>query len=96
MDNIIPFIIHHWFLVALFVVLLLALLVEEVRTQGAAGGLTPRELTQAINHDGAIVIDIRDKDAYVRGHITGAINIPASDIEQNLNKLNKQKRKKLW
>lgn len=95
MDKIIPFIVNHWFLVALFVLLLLALVAEELRGGGAAAGLTPRELTQAINHDEAVVVDIRDKEAFTRGHITGAMNIPSAEIEQSLNKLNKVKQKKI-
>ncbi len=95
MDNIIPFITNHWFLVALFGVLVLALVLEELRSGGISTGLTPRELTQAINRDEAVVLDIRDKEAFARGHITGAMNIPSAEIEQNLAKLNKLKQKKI-
>lgn len=95
MDNIIPFIVNHWFLVALFGLLVLALIAEELRSSGGSAGLTPRELTQAINRDEALVVDIRDKEAFMRGHITGAMNIPSAEIEQSLNKLNKVKQKKI-
>lgn len=95
MDNIIPFIIKHWFLVALFVLLVFALIAEELHSGGAASGLTPPELTQAVNHDEAVVLDIRDREAFQRGHITGAMNIPSADLDQSLNKLNKVKQKKI-
>jgi rhodanese-related sulfurtransferase len=70
-------------------------IVEEIRSQGIASGLTPRELTQAINREEAVVVDIRDKEAFTRGHITSSMNIPSAEIEQNLNKLSKFKQKKI-
>ncbi len=39
------------------------------------------ELELARETDGAVIIDVRDADEYARGHILGAINVPADNIE---------------
>ncbi len=33
------------------------------------------------NSPGAVLIDVRDRDEYAAGHIQGAMNIPAKEIE---------------
>lgn len=45
------------------------------------------ELKLARETDGAVIIDVRDAEEYAQGHIPGAINIPAQDIEAILEKL---------
>ena len=39
------------------------------------------ELELARETDGAVIVDVRDAAEYAQGHIPGAINIPAQDIE---------------
>ncbi|MSP53311.1 MAG: rhodanese-like domain-containing protein [Gammaproteobacteria bacterium] len=81
MENILPFIIHHWLMVGILIVLLVALLYIE--TQGKVKGMSrvnPEKATQLINRENAVVIDIRDSSAFGKGHIAQAINIPASEI----------------
>ena len=45
------------------------------------------ELKLARDTEGAVIIDVRDADEYAQGHIPGAINIPAHNIEAILEKL---------
>lgn len=94
MQEYIQFVINHWVLWLALVLLILLIIVEEFR--GKIGGL-PRlsasDLTQLINTDQAVVIDIRDNDAFAAGHITGSVNIPFSDLEANAKKLEKYKTK---
>jgi len=40
---------------------------------------------------GALIIDVRTKDEYHSGHITGSINIPVSEMKDSLSKLTNQK-----
>ena len=40
---------------------------------------------------GAIILDVRSKGEYLRGHIKGSINIPVDVLKSNLNKLKKDK-----
>ena len=40
---------------------------------------------------GAIILDVRSKGEYQGGHIKGSINIPVDTLNNNLNKLKKDK-----
>ena len=55
---------------------------EEVDTNGAV---------QLINHDNAIVIDVREANEFSTGHIANAKHIPVAQIANNLKTLEKYK-----
>jgi phage shock protein E len=38
----------------------------------------------ALDNGDAVIVDVRSADAYAEGHITGAISIPLSDIENDI------------
>jgi rhodanese-related sulfurtransferase len=82
------FVVNHWMLWSLFGLTILVILFEEVRgrIQGVAR-VQPAELTSMINRDGATVIDVRDSNAYLKGHIIGSINIPHTQIDASLDKI---------
>lgn len=42
------------------------------------------------NTPGAILLDVREKDEYRRGHIPGSINIPVGELPDSLNKIPKK------
>jgi rhodanese-related sulfurtransferase len=90
-QNIVQFALHHWLLSGLFIVLLILLFIEEARSKGLLGQISPQELVQLINHESPVVIDIRNKDAFQSGHIVGSINIPQTSAD--LNPFNKYKDK---
>lgn len=52
---------------------------------------SPRELAAMSARGEAIVIDVRDADAYIAGHIEGALHIPLSYIEGEVPYLRKGK-----
>jgi rhodanese-related sulfurtransferase len=41
-----------------------------------------REATHLINKEDAVVVDVRSRDDYRKGHISGAINVAAADIKK--------------
>ena len=43
------------------------------------------ELYDAMQVDGAVVVDVRNPEDYEAGHIPGAINIPIREVAENLN-----------
>jgi rhodanese-related sulfurtransferase len=51
--------------------------------------LLPQEATLLINHDDAVVIDVREETEYTQGHILNAINIPSSALSSKINRLEK-------
>ncbi len=96
MHDILDFISRHWLLAALTVVAFLWVIVEEARRQsGGRYGLSPQETVNKINHDDAVVLDIREPSAFANGHITGAINITKQEIERDPTVVDKYKNKPL-
>lgn len=44
-----------------------------------------------INDKDHVIIDVRDADTYKKGHVVGAINVPATELDKHLSKLPKDK-----
>ena len=91
--NLIQFATNHYLLVAIFVVLLVALLVNEIRRGGQS--LSNGQLTALVNADKGLVIDIRPAKEYTAGHIVGAVNIPQDKLASRMTELDKHKEKTL-
>lgn len=91
------FFINHWLLVTAFIIALIALFILEARSKGLGGGnrLTPFQAVQFINNEKAVVIDIRDPKIFEKGHITHAVNIPATELDKNLKELEQYKQQPL-
>ncbi len=91
MDQYLEFAGNHALLVSALVVSFFALLFTELRRK--AGGLTnvePQDAVRLINAD-ATVIDLRSAEAFARGHIVNAKNIPMDELSANLEKIRKHK-----
>jgi rhodanese-related sulfurtransferase len=84
------FLVSHWQLSGLFLVLLVMLVVEESRAQGGGQNIAPGVLVSLMNRDHAYVIDLRDVSAYGNGHILGAHNISKTDLPSHTNNLPKE------
>ena len=93
MEQLFEFIGNHPILVGAFV-LVFALF---VRNEVARGGrsVTPQELVNLVNHDKAVVIDVRDPSEYSQGHIVDAINMPHTSLSGRLGELTKYKERPL-
>jgi rhodanese-related sulfurtransferase len=86
------FIGHHTLLVMLFVVLLLALVGGEVsRLFRGYRELTPAGLTQLINRENALVVDLSSTADFDKGHIAGAKNVLMSQFDPENKELVKVK-----
>ena len=60
--------------------------------QGSPRGvrkLSPMDATRLINHEDAVIVDVRPDGEYRQGHIVNALNIPESQLSERLGKLNK-------
>lgn len=93
MDRLFEFVVNHYILVSVFVVLLLALLFMESRRGGAK--ISAQGAVNLINRDEAVVLDIRDRKDFGEGHITGALNIPLSSLKERAGELEKHKAKQI-
>ena len=94
MDHLGQFIINHWQLWLLFVVVLFLTFINELMTQKKkAKELSPQAVVDLINNENAVIIDIRDKDAFKKGRIIDSINAKSDDFEQQ--KMDKYKNKSI-
>lgn len=95
MDQFSQFVSNHWVMCGAFLVVLLAIFYVEARSQGVTGGnrLTPQLVTHAMNREMAVVVDIREPNGFLDGHIISAINIPMSSWDTQAKKLQKFKSK---
>ncbi|EJN38569.1 Rhodanese-related sulfurtransferase [Pseudomonas sp. GM84] len=91
--HLIQFATDHYILVAIFVVLLVALLVNEISRGGKS--LSNGQLTALVNADKGLVIDIRPSKDYSAGHIVGAVSIPQDKLANRMAELDKHKEKTL-
>lgn len=58
--------------------------------------ITRGETTRLINQEDAVVVDVRSRDDYRKGHIANAVNVPAAEIKKgSFGELDKYKEKPL-
>jgi hypothetical protein len=70
--------------IALFLGLALVPLSCVLWPEGSGPGAPEMPLAEALarrDRGEAVLIDVRSREAYVRGHIPGALNIPAYEID---------------
>ncbi len=92
MQDILLFAQHHSTLsAALIAVLVLLTILEFIKSKNSAHRLTPARATQMINHQNALILDIRNKDVFTTGHIVDAVSIPLSELESKYKRLDKSK-----
>lgn len=86
------FVQNNLILVAVFVVLLVMLVAGEVgRLTRKYKAITPGQLTQLINRDNALVVDVSAIADYQAGHIIGARHVPMSQFDPEQKDLAKVK-----
>lgn len=96
MGQLIDFILNHWFLCSLFAILLVIFLINEFKHRAhGIKRLSPQQVIDLMNHEHAIVIDIREGNLFEAGHIIGALNIKLDEFDSKKSKLNKYKSKPL-
>jgi rhodanese-related sulfurtransferase len=92
MQQLFEFMGNHLVLVALLVAVSLMLIWNLYG--GTITGvklLTPQELTQLINRDGAVLLDVRSSGDFSKGHILGSRNVPDADIPARREDLQKHR-----
>ncbi|WP_034918446.1 MULTISPECIES: rhodanese-like domain-containing protein [Erwinia] len=93
MQDIMQFAGNHTILSLAWVVLLVLVIVTTVKGMFSKIKTVSRgEATHLINKEEAVVVDVRSRDDYRRGHISNAINLSAADIKKgSLGELEKHK-----
>lgn len=69
----------------------LMLLWPVIQRSRAGGSVTITQAVQLMNHEDAVVVDVRPLATFQNGHIAQSRNIPVSEIEEKAAKLPKGK-----
>ncbi|MFT7404908.1 rhodanese-like domain-containing protein [Zhongshania sp.] len=85
MEKLIPFVAEQWILISALISCLLLLSFHESRRAGKS--ITPQQLVVLINQQGAVVVDLRDKAEYTKGHIIDSVNVPFAKLDKELEDL---------
>ncbi|MEK6731167.1 MAG: rhodanese-like domain-containing protein [Pseudomonadota bacterium] len=90
------FLAQHWILAGSFVLVFFALIMAESYTKSVGGkNISPEMLVQRMNHEKAVVVDLRDAEQFKQSHIINAINIPSGEFDQKIMRLNSFKQQPL-
>ncbi len=93
MQQFLEYVTHHYALVAAAVVMLALVLVHEFRARTASfASISPAEAVRLVNA-GAVLVDIRGREAFEAGHIAGARNVPGAVIADGAQPLERFKEK---
>lgn len=93
MEQVLEFAGNHTLLVTAFVVILAALVWNLITGAGGRNAIDPVKATELINHEDAVVVDVRSMDEFGKGHIINSINIPMNGFGDQLGRLQKHKDK---
>ena len=90
----IGFVQQNWHLFAALVVIVALLTLDPLRRRsGGIRSVSAVQLPQLMNHEGAVVLDVGEPSEFKKGHIPKAINIPVSQLKNDLGQLEKYRTK---
>ncbi len=91
MDQFIEFAVNHPLHVGALIALGSALAFTEMRKGGQS--ISSAQLTELVNRNAAVVLDVREKADFGKGHIVGAISLPFAKIGERVGELEKYREK---
>ena len=84
MQELVPFVKENMILAIVWVGLVVAIIASVIKSSNAAyKEISAAQTTYFINRENGVVVDIRTKDEFKKGHITDAVHILPSDIKAN-------------
>ena len=89
--QLVEFASNHALLVAAFFAILAMLAWNLITDPGAKGSVDPVGATELINHQDAVILDVRPMADFQKGHIVNAINIPMNGLKKQLQQLERYK-----
>lgn len=94
MEQLTEFVTNHPYLWMAFFTLLALLVYSELTRKGRGhNDIGPMDATRLINHQNAVLLDIRDAKEHSEGSIVNSIHIPLSELDSQLARLDKYKEK---
>jgi|TARA_B100001093_G_C26782757_1_gene995365 rhodanese-related sulfurtransferase len=89
MEQFFSFLGDHPILVGTFLLLLFLFFRNERTRAGATVGT--QELVRLVNKENAVVLDVRERNEFMEGHIVDALNIPYASLESRLDEISQHK-----
>lgn len=87
------FVARNWYLFALLFGIIVLLAVDPLRRRsGGVRSVSPLELPQ-LTRDPSVIVDVSEPHEFKKGHIPEATNIPVKNLEREMQRLNKHKKK---
>ena len=96
MDQLITFTSNNTILV-IAIILVSLMLIHSLVGEKLRGysSISPRQSTQMINHENALILDVRENNEYSEGHIINSLHIPLSSLKTRLADIEKHKTQKV-
>lgn len=93
MEKLPEFIGNHPILITLFIAISLMLLWNLYGSVvSGIKQLSPAEVTRMMNHENAILLDVRSAGDFDNGHILNSTNVPEAELESRRERLEKYKK----
>jgi rhodanese-related sulfurtransferase len=93
-DLYINFVSHNWMLIIALVVILVMLFLNLFGNKlRGYEVIDPIGSVKLINHEDAVVLDVRENNEYHNGHILNSIHIPQGNLASRITELEKYKTK---
>ena len=90
-EKVFEFIGNHFALVGIFIALAIAFALNERKRGGAS--VSTNTLINMVNHNNALVLDVRDGKDFKAGHIVDALNIPYATFDERASELEAHKQR---
>ena len=85
------FFMNHWVLSGLWLASAVALLAYMSSKTGTS--LSPNQTVALVNREDGVVLDVRERKDFEKGHIVAAVNIPLAKLAERMTELEKHKDK---
>ncbi len=93
MEQVLEFAGNHALLVGAFMAVVVALAWNLISDPGGKNAVDALAATAMINHEDAVVVDVRSMAEYQQGHIVNAINVPINGLRNSMKQLEKHRAK---
>ena len=92
--QLVELITNHWILSMLLGIVLVLLLVNEsFNRQHGLLQISPENVVRWMNHEGAVLLDVRAESAFTGGHILGSESVPSTLLDKRMPSLLKYQEK---
>lgn len=94
MSEILDFMLRHWQLSGLFLLLIISYAIFELlQNSGGGSQISPEQAIDLYNHQDGVLLDIRASEAFHDAHIIGAMHVNVDEPDAKLKRFHKYAQK---